>query len=161
MTRADGKGTTLRKRRLKFLLRKRPKPSGPLPEPGELEGKLMPKEQRPQGQMFWRTRKEIFGYHGYSRKQPIIWGDYNFDNLFRMGLGMLIGSFATGIGAAGADYEGSMALLTFLVVIPPIAALFWLAQRWKRKNIIRKHLFIRGFAFGAIHGLIVFAITRL
>ena len=162
-----------RKRRLKYLLRSRPRPAGPLPEPGELEGRPIPKEQRPQKQMFWRTMEERLVFRGSPRRYPILWGSYTFDNLFRLALGMFLG-FAgvrvllNWIGVANSMPRGFPAtdldrmIFQLAGALPPVGTLIALAFHWRRKFRIRETVGRWGALFGCVHTLTMnFAVIPL
>ena len=157
--------STRRKRRLKFLLRPRPKPAGTLPEPGELERHQMPKEQRPQGRMFWRTKQERLPMNIFSpRRYPVLWGSYTFDNLFRLALGMFLGYLAAYTVFAIAGVANTMPrrapteeLMAFQLAraLPPLLVLIAFAFHWRRKQRIRQAVGPWGAVFGCMHCIMI------
>ncbi len=122
---------------------------------------LRPRERRSLGRMDERLQVEKLSWGRSRLKVTAVWGSYTFDSLFRLALGMMLGSFAARVLLF--DQELSHIWLAgdwwdiLLLMGPPLTLLIALGFRWSKRNRIRPHLFKAGLVLGAAHTTVALA----
>ncbi len=132
--------------------------------PGEsVDAPLPPREQRALGRMDDRYEVEKLSWGRSQLKVTAVWGSYTYDALFRLGLGLMLGSLAVRVADSGDDFlfPGTAAdgLRLTLLWLPPILLLIVLGFRWRRRAVVRPHLVKLGLLLGAANALLATFVT--